>query len=584
MHYVTRNSSPIPLCTSCCATKPCGTEKGESLTAQADLQQMLQMVVSQLTGPGGRFEIVEEDVRGNRMQVMRNRDRRIGDLVAASRQWGDRDYLVTADRRLSFSAHADAVAALATVLRDDHGVKKGDRVALLAANSPEWIITFWAAQCLGAIAVGLNSWWTPPEIAYGVNLVRPKVIVADAKRAELLARAGVSGFDLLTTEQDVPRIVAAASGAELPSADVEEDDPAVILFTSGTSGRPKGALHSHRNVLAVVDYHRYSDALVAAMQQRPYDDSVPNDNRYLLTSPLFHIASLHNLAVPRLATGSAAVMTEGGFDVDKVFTLIERERVTNWGAVPTMASRMLEHENTDKYDLGSLTAFALASAPSSPEFKQRLQAKFPFARQALVDSYGLTECSTAIAMATAPEIEAFPGTLGSPIITVSMEIRDPFGERVPDGTEGEICVRSPYVMLGYWEDPAATDAAITPEGWLRTGDYGAIENGRLRLTGRRSDLILRGGENVYPTEIEQCLDEHPGVVESAVIGVDHEDLGQEIAAVVVLRPGSTITEDELRAFCAERLAYYKVPTVWRITQDLLPRNATGKIVRRSITV
>ncbi|MEU5841636.1 class I adenylate-forming enzyme family protein [Rhodococcus sp. NPDC047139] len=554
------------------------------MTAPADLQQMMQKVVLRLTGPGGRFEIVEEDVRGNRMQVMRNRDRRVGDLVAESRRWGDRDYIVTADRRISFVEHADAVAALATALRDDYGVGKGDRVAILAANTPEWIITFWATQCLGAITVGLNSWWTPAEIAYGAELVEPKVIVADAKRAAHLAAADVSGFTLLGIEEDVPRIVAERSGAELPSADVDEDDPAVILFTSGTSGRPKGALHSHRNLLAVVDYHRYSDALVAAMRQVPYDDSVPSDNRYLLASPLFHIASLHNLAVPRLATGSAVVMTEGAFDIDKVFSLIEQERVTNWGAVPTMAARMLEHENPGKYDLSSLTAFALASAPSSPALKQRLREKFTFADQALVDSYGLTECSTAVAVATAPELEAFPGTLGSPIITVSMEIRDPFGERVPDGTEGEVCVRSPYVMLGYWKDPAATDAAITADGWLRTGDYGTVENGRLRLTGRRSDLILRGGENVYPTEIEQRLDEHPDVVESAVIGVDDDDLGQEVAAVVVLRPTSTVTEDDLRSFCAERLAYYKVPTVWRITQDLLPRNATGKIVRRAVTV
>ncbi|MGX6509439.1 class I adenylate-forming enzyme family protein [Rhodococcus sp. SJ-2] len=554
------------------------------MTAPADVQQMLQKVVSQLTGPGGRFEIAVEEVRGNRIPVMVNRDRRISDVIAKSKEWGDRDYIVTADRRMTFAQHADAVAALATTLRDDYGVGKGDRVALLGANSPEWIVAFWAAQALGAISVGLNSWWVPAEIAYGVDLVKPKVIVADAKRAALLAKAEVSGFELLSMEEDVPRIVAAASGAELPAADVAEDDPAVILFTSGTSGRPKGAVHSQRNLLAVIDYHRFNDAMMSAMYGRPYDDSTPSDLRYLLTSPLFHIASLHNLAVPRLATGSALVMTEGAFDVDKVFSLIEREKVTNWGAVPTMASRMLDHENTDKYDLSSLSAFALASAPSSPAFKKRLQEKFPFAQQALVDSYGLTECSTAIAVATAPEIEAFPGTLGSPILTVSMEIRDPFGEKVDEGVEGEICVRSPFVMLGYWDNDAATASAITADGWLRTGDFGTLENGRLRLTGRRSDLILRGGENVYPTEIEQALDEHPDVQECAVIGVDDNDLGQEVGAVVVLHAGSNATEDDLRDFLKERLAYFKVPKTWRVTQDLLPRNATGKIIRRDLSV
>ncbi|MBM7459151.1 class I adenylate-forming enzyme family protein [Rhodococcus coprophilus] len=554
------------------------------MTAPADLQQMLIQVTSKLTGPGGRFELVEEEVRGNRMPVIRNRDRKVGDLVAASKAWGDRDYLVTLDRRISFAEHADAVAAVATAMRDEYGIEKGDRVALLGANTPEWVIAFWAAQCLGAVAVGLNSWWTPAELEYGIGKVRPKIVVADAKRAELLAKAQVSGFTVLTVEDDLPRLVATGAGADLPTADVDEDDPAVILFTSGTSGRPKGALHSQRNLLAVVDYHRYSDAMVAHMYGRTYDDSAPSDARYLLTSPLFHIASLHNLVVPRLATGSAVVMTEGRFDIDQVFGLIEREKVTNWGAVPTMAARMLEHENTDRYDLSSLTAFALASAPSSPAFKKRLREKFPFADRALVDSYGLTECSTAIAVATAGELEAFPGTLGSPILTVAMEIRDPLGEKVPDGVEGEVCVRSPFVMLGYWEDDAATDAAITEGGWLRTGDFGIIEHGRLRLTGRRSDLILRGGENVYPTEIEQVLDEHPAVQECAVIGVDHEDLGEEVAAVVVLHPGHDASEQELRDFCAERLSYYKVPAHWRITRDALPRNATGKIRRREVNV
>ncbi len=554
------------------------------MTAPADLQQMFIQVASKLTGPGGRFELVEEEVRGNRMPVIRKRDRKVGDLVAAAKAWGDRDYLVTLDRRISFTEHADAVAAVATAMRDEYGVGKGDRVALLGANSPEWVIAFWASQCLGAVAVGLNSWWTPSELEHGIGMVRPKIVVADAKRAEVLAKAEVSGFTLLTVEDDLPRLVAAGAGADLPTADVDEDDPAVILFTSGTSGRPKGALHSQRNLLAVADYHRYSDALVTHMYGGSYDDSVPSDNRYLLTSPLFHIASLHNLAVPRLATGSAVVMTEGRFDIDQVFTLIEREKVTNWGAVPTMAARMLEHEDTDRYDLSSLTAFALASAPSSPAFKKRLREKFPFADRALVDSYGLTECSTAVAVATAGELEAFPGTLGSPILTVAMEIRDPLGEKVPDGVEGEVCVRSPFVMLGYWEDEAATAAAITEGGWLRTGDFGVLEHGRLRLTGRRSDLILRGGENVYPTEIEQILDEHPAVQECAVIGVDHEDLGQEVAAVVVLHSGQDASEQELRDFCAERLSYYKVPAHWRITRDALPRNATGKIRRRDVNV
>lgn len=554
------------------------------MTASADPRLYLDEVVSRLTGPGGRFEIVEEEVLGASMPVMKNRGKAVGELLADSLRWGDRDYLVTADRRLSFAEHAAAAYSLARALRSDYGVEKGDRVAILAANTPEWVIAFWASQTLGAITVGLNGWWVPREIEYGLEHSRPKVLVVDAKRAEALADVDTTGITVLTMEEDLPRLIAQYPGAEPPRVDIDEDDPSIILYTSGTSGRPKGALHSHRNLLAVVDYHRFSDALLAAFTGRTYSDDVPSDLRYLLTSPLFHIASLHNLVIPRLATGSAVIMHQGSFDVDKVLSLIERERVTNWGAVPTMASRLLEHDNLDKYDLSSLTAFALASAPSSIAFKDRLREKVPFARDALVDSYGLTECSTAIAVANSQDIEAFPGTLGRPIITVSLEIRDPFGEWLPDGVEGEVCVRSPFVMLGYWEDEEATAAAITPDRWLRTGDYGVIENGRLRLTGRRSDLILRGGENVYPTEIEQTLDEHPAVRECAVIGVPHPDLGQEVAAVVVLAEGASVTEEELREYAAERLSYFKVPTRWRITSDLLPRNATGKTVRREVSI
>ncbi|QCQ92780.1 class I adenylate-forming enzyme family protein [Rhodococcus sp. SGAir0479] len=554
------------------------------MTAPADPQLHLDQVMSRLTGPGGPFEIVEEEVLGTRMPVMKNRDKAVGDLLAQSVKWGDRDYLVTEDRRVSFAQHAQDAYALAAALRDRYGVQKGDRVAILAANTPEWVTTFWATQALGAITVGLNGWWVPREIEYGLQQSTPKVVVVDAKRGAALAGVDTTGIAVLTMEEDLPALFAEFAGADRPVVHVEEDDPSVILFTSGTSGRPKGALHSHRNLLAVVDYHRYNGALMAAFTGKPSDPDVPTDMRDLLTSPLFHIASLHNLAVPRLAMGGALVMNQGSFDVDRILSLIERERVTNWGAVPTMASRLLEHGNLDKYDLSSLTSFSLASAPSSIAFKDRLREQVPFARNALVDSYGLTECSTAIAVATSAELEEYPGTLGRPIITVSMEIRDPFGEWLPDGMEGEVCVRSPFVMLGYWNDPEATANSITADRWLRTGDFGVVENGRLRLTGRRSDLILRGGENVYPTEIEQTLDEHPAVQECAVVGSPHPDLGQEVSAVVVVTPGATVTEEELRKFTADRLSYYKVPTKWRITTDLLPRNATGKMVRREIHV
>ncbi|MBV7705542.1 fatty acid--CoA ligase [Nocardia sp. 852002-20019_SCH5090214] len=540
-------------------------------------------VMRELTGPGGRFELVEEEVLGARMPVLRHRRRAVAELLADSVRFGDRDYLVTEDRRLSYREHAAAAAALAAALREEYGVGRGDRVAILAANTVEWVITFWAAQSLGAIAVGLNGWWVPREIEYGLALTEPAVVVVDAKRAKLLADIDTAAA-VVTMDEDLPRLIAAHAGAEPTVPDVAEDDPAVILFTSGTSGKPKAALHSQRNLLAVTGYFEYTDALAAAFTGKTLEPGAPLDLRCLLTSPLFHIASLHNLVVPRLATGSAVIMPQGGFDADRILRLIEKERVTNWGAVPTMASRLLEHGDIGRYDTSSLTAFALASAPSSPAFKQRLREEVPFAADALVDSYGLTECSTAVAVATPADLAESPGTLGRPIISVALEIRDADGTPVPEGVEGEVYVRSPFVMLGYWRNPEATAAAIDAERWLRTGDFGVMEQGRLRLTGRRSDLILRGGENIYPVEIEQCLDEHPDVVECAVVGEPHPDLGQQVAAVVVLTEGSTASEADLREFARERLAYFKVPERWRITSDPLPRNITGKLIRSGITV
>lgn len=534
-------------------------------------------VMAELTGPGGRFEIRLEDVLGVPMPVFAQRRRALHELLAASAEFGDRDAIVTAGRRISFADHAAQACALAAGLRAEYGIRPGDRVAIAAANSPEWVITLWATVSMGAIAVAFNAWWSPVELARATEHSTPRVVVADRKRAAALAGAAVP---VLSIEERVPGLIAAYRGAPLPHPDVAEDDPATIIYTSGTSGVPKGAVHSHRSLIAVTDYHALGDAVAHEMG----DPKTATDRRHLLVLPLFHIAALHNLAVPKIAQGSALVIHEGAFDADKVLRLIEAERVTNWGAVPTMANRILDLGDLSGYDLSSLTAFALASAPSSTELKDRLRAALPVAAVALVDSYGLTESATGIALATPEDLAEAPGTLGRPNVTVSLEIRDLDGNTLPDGQEGEICVRSAFNMLGYWNDEAATAAALSQDRWMRTGDLGVIENGRVRLATRRSDLILRGGENIYPAEVELALARHPGVAEVIVIGVDHPDLGQEVGAVVVTDPGSTVTEAELAAFARENLAYFKVPSRWRITAQPLPRNATGKVIRREVEI
>lgn len=525
-------------------------------------------------------ELVVEDVLGAPVQVFANRFRALHEVLAVSVEHGDRPYIVTLEGRLTFAEHARRVSSLALVLREEHGVRPGDRVAIAAANSQAWIETFWATVSLGAIAVGCNAWWSARELGDALELTRPRLVVVDERRRALLPD---DTCPVLVIETDHERLATAHPDAPLPHADVAEEDPAVILFTSGTSGRPKGAVHTHRNLCSVLGFHRSMDAMAAA-----YGDPVaPQDKVYLLAMPLFHVGSLHNLTVPRLATGSTVALHLGAFEPARVLQLVEEARVTHWGAVPTMANRLLDFDGIADYDTSSLYAFSLASAPSSTAFKDRLRAHLPFAG-ALVDSYGLTESCTAVALATPLDLAEAPGTLGTPIVGVEMEVRDPLGNPLPAGQEGEICVRSAYNMLGYWENPEATAAAIDEERWLHTGDIGAFDDkGRIRLAARRSDLIIRGGENVYPAEVEGVLIEHPAVRECVVLAVPHDDLGQEVAAVVVpVEPDADVTAlvATLQEYAARELAHYKVPARWRIDASPLPRNATGKVVRTAVAL
>ncbi|MEO9138604.1 MAG: fatty acid--CoA ligase family protein [Jatrophihabitans sp.] len=349
------------------------------------------------------------------------------------------------------------------------------------------------------------------------------------------------------------------------------------MFTSGTTGRAKGATHSHRNFIGACWFHLLNDAVATELGQ-----PLQPGRRYLLVSPLFHISSLHNLAVIRLVTGDAAVIYQGKFEPDRVLSLIERQRVTNWGGMPTLLTRIVEYPELDRFDLSSLRTVSISSAPSSPALKNRVRDKLPLAARSLGTTYGLTESSTAVTVASAGELLVDPATVGRAVPTMQVRICDESGVPVPDGAEGEICLLGPLVMVGYWRDPEATARATTPDGWFRTGDLGTMRDGALSMSSRRSDLILRGAENVYPAEVESQLADHPGVRDCVVLGVPHADLGEEVAAVVVTRSNIDVDEAELREFLSARLGRYKIPTRWMITTRELPRNATGKVKRREI--
>ncbi len=535
-------------------------------------------VEAKLLDASGPFATELEAVGGGERRVFRERLGSLREMLAGSAGFGAAEYMVYEEQRLSFADHLAAVASMADALRTEFGVGPGDRVAILAANRPEWVISWWAAVSLGAIAVGLNGWWVRDEIRHGLADCRPKLLVGDAKRLERL-RPGDLAMPAIEIETGFASLL--ARRAELPDTPIDEDDPASILYTSGTTGRPKGVVNTHRNLIALNRLHTFHGLRLLMIEAARNPDAAPpaRPNCTLINSPLFHVSGLYTGAVTLLAGGVKTVWMAGRFDPVRVMELIEREGVTSWGPMGAMAHRVVTHPDVDRYDLSSVRQIGSGGAPIGPELQERMRAVFPNARRQMGLGYGLTEASGMATINFGRELEERPDSVGRALPTVDVEIRDEAGSPVPEGVEGEIHLRSPIVMQGYWEAPESSAESLLPGGWLRTGDWGRLSEGYLYVNSRKRDLILRGGENVYPAEIENRLMAHPDVDEAAVVGVAHEELGQEVKAFVVPRPGAGFDPEALAAFVGEALAYYKVPSQWAIHEGPLPRNAAGKVMK-----
>ena len=551
----------------------------------------LKDCVAALTAPGMPFEMATVPIRGVPTRTWKNAVPTLAALVRASRAHGARIAVVHEDERISYDAQFRAIATLAHRLRA-MGVGKGDRVALAMRNLPEWPVVFFAVTSIGAIAVPLNAWWTAQELAYGIDDSGAKLLILDGERAarmgdEIAARASVEqvvvargeGTTTLESLIGAPGDWAALPDVDLPEVAIEPDDDATIFYTSGTTGSPKGALGTHRNLATNI----LSGAFGAARGclRRGEMPPAPEPKVLLLVIPLFHVTACSATLMGAQLAGHTLIFMRK-WDTAQAMEIIQRERVNLTGGVPTIAWQLIEHPDRARYDLSSLEAIAYGGAPSAPELVRRIFEEFGAMPG---NGWGMTETMATVTGHTAEDYLNRPTSAGPAVAVADLEIRADDGVTVlPTGEVGELWARGPMIVKGYWNRPDAS-AETFVDGWVRTGDLARLDaEGFVYIVDRAKDMVIRGGENIYSTEVENVLYAHPAVTDCALIGIPHRTLGEEPAAVVHLCPGCEASEAELQAWVGQHLAPFKVPVAVRFVAETLPRNANGKILKKDLGV
>ncbi|WP_411287656.1 class I adenylate-forming enzyme family protein [Phenylobacterium sp.] len=556
---------------------------------------------AQLTAPGARFEMETLSICGIDTRVWKNAPPTLRHVFLNGRAFADREFLVYEDDRATYEAFARATLTLAHRLQAD-GVKKGDRVAVIMRNLPEWPVVFWAAVLAGAIVTPLNAWWTGAELEYGLADSGTTVAFVDDERLERisahmdacpqLTRVYVSRLKDTPTDLRVRRleeVIGPVNGwavlPDLPLPDVPlgPEDDATILYTSGTTGKPKGALGTHRNMVSNIGAGGISAARNFLRAGQPLPESDPHklpQRTTLLVVPMFHATGLSATLGPTMNSGGKLVLMRR-WDAEPAMRLIERERINATGGVPTIAWQLIEHPARAKYDLSSLQAVTYGGAPSAPELVRKIAEVFPGSQPG--NGWGMTETTATFTSHLGRDYENRPDSAGPAAPVGEMRIMTLDGlTELPTGEVGELWCKGPQVVKGYWNKPEAT-AETFVDGWLRTGDLARLdEEGFLFIIDRAKDMLIRGGENIYCVEVENVLYDHPDVMDAALVGIAHKTLGEEPAAVVHLKPGGTATEAELRAFVRTRLAAFKAPVKVVFWPETLPRNANGKIVKTEL--
>ncbi|MCZ6709487.1 MAG: class I adenylate-forming enzyme family protein [Gammaproteobacteria bacterium] len=547
----------------------------------------------QLTDPGGDFELIAHTHDGRSpIRVYASGYKTLREVLLASRAFGEREFLIYEAERLTYAEHYRRVAQLACWLLGQ-GIEKGDRVGICMRNYPEWSITFFACQAIGAVAVTLNAWWIGKELVHGISDSGCRIAVLDNERYARLApvRSELSGLQVLVTRDDTGSLEVTHWNdalhshnevTELPDVEVQPEDIASIMYTSGTTGFPKGALHTHRNHVTNVLNGFLGRALALALLPSTAPEAAPAPTpSSLQTFPFFHIGGLTGLYMAAASGGKLVLMYK--WDVNQALKLIQREGVLAWAAVPTLVRELLESPNANAEVLGSVLSIASGGAPVPADLINQIGEQFN-ARIAPGNGYGATETTSAIIVNGGADYFARPGSVGRPVATVDIRIVDDHQQDCAIGVIGELWARGPNVFEGYWNKPAETQAAFS-DGWFKTGDLGYVDDdGFYYVVDRKKDVIIRAGENVYCAEVEGVLHEHPEIVDVALIGLPHRSLGEEVAVVVELKPGAQVSEVDIQNHVASRIARYNVPSKVFFTDDPLPRTATGKILKRDLKI
>ncbi|WP_432022785.1 class I adenylate-forming enzyme family protein [Streptomyces parvus] len=561
----------------------------EDAAARAERARRAARVEDSLTAPGAPFAVVLGE-RGTPEYA--DGPRTLREFVETTWAYGDTPFLIAGERTYTYGEFFAAASALAVRLSERYGLRPGDRAVIAMRNHPEWQIAFWAAQLAGLVAVPLNAWWTEDEFAHALDDCEPGVLLVDGERLDRVAGwarrtgayvvlfhgAGRPAEGLrLDRYDDFP---APDPLAAPPDVEPRPEDDATILYTSGTTGRPKGAVATHLAQAGAALNPRYHAAASArARGVIPGQGPAPVS---LMTFPFFHVAAFTGFYGAMAVGGTLVLMHK--WDADEALRLIRAHRVTHFSGVPATGLQLLEAaERAGDGDGGGdalegLGLFSTGGAAPPPALVARLTARYG-KRVEPRNGYGLTETSGGVLAHFGDDYRADPAGAGRPTPVTQIRIAGPSGEELPDGETGELWLRGQSLFRGYWRDAAATEEAFGDGGWFRTGDLAVRREGQVSVVDRLTDMVIRGGENVYCVEVEGVLHDHPDVSDAAVLGLPHPVLGEEVAAVVRLRAGATVTAGALREHVGGRLAAFKVPARVLFTDEPLPRNATGKLLK-----